>query len=125
MAPSERTDAHGMEALIGGILLTGLCLSIVCILAGLAWYRAVSGTFRLDYELPATSVVQFLLADARSLSSLHAGPRRLVSLGIGILMATPYVRVLASMAYFAAVRNWKYVGFTGTVLALLTYGLFH
>jgi uncharacterized membrane protein len=119
-----RSRGLDMETLVGGILLAGLLGSIGCIVAGLLWHRVEAGAFTLDYELPATDVVGFLRADARTLFSLHAGPRRLVDLGIGILMATPYVRVLASLAYFLVVRNWKYALFTITVLTTLTYGLF-
>ena len=42
-----------------------------------------------------------------------------------MLLLTPYVRVLASLLYFAfAARNWKYALFTGFVLAVLSYSLF-
>lgn len=84
----------------------------------------MNGSFRLEYALPATGVGQFLVADARTLASLHAGPRRLVNLGIGILLLTPYVRVLASMVCFAAARDRKFACFRATVLATLTYALF-
>jgi len=40
-------------------------------------------------------------------------------------MLTPYLRVVASMAYFTFVaRDWKCAFFTGVVLATLTYSLF-
>jgi uncharacterized membrane protein len=40
-------------------------------------------------------------------------------------MLTPYIRVLASLLYFAFVeRNRKYTVFTGFVFAVLTYSLF-
>ena len=52
-------------------------------------------------------------------------PRFLVSLGITALLLTPYVRVLASLLFFAFVaHNWKYSAFTGFVFAMLTYSLF-
>lgn len=114
-----------MEKLIGGILLAGVIASLACIVAGLAWHWAAAGTLRVEYELPTTNVAGFLLADARTVSSLHAGPRRLISIGIGLLLATPYARVLASMVYFVATGNWKYSLFTAIVLATLTYGLAH
>ena len=42
-----------------------------------------------------------------------------------MLLLTPYVRVLASMLYFALVeRNLKYSVFTAFVLLVLTYSLF-
>ena len=44
--------------------------------------------------------------------------------GIYVLLATPYVRVLASFLFFAfKERNIKYTIFTGLVLAVLTYSL--
>jgi uncharacterized membrane protein len=52
-------------------------------------------------------------------------PRVLINMGIAVLMLTPFVRVLASVFYFALVeRNWKYTLFTGFVLCVLTYSLF-
>jgi uncharacterized membrane protein len=43
-------------------------------------------------------------------------------MGIGVLMLTPFVRVLASVVYFAFVEhNWKYTLFTAFVLSVLTY----
>jgi uncharacterized membrane protein len=46
-------------------------------------------------------------------------------MGIGVLMLTPFVRVLASVFYFAFVEhNWKYTLFTAFVLSVLTYSLF-
>ena len=52
-------------------------------------------------------------------------PRVMVNMGMAVLMLTPFVRVLASVFYFALVeRNWKYTLFTGFVLGVLTYTLF-
>ncbi|MGZ3606158.1 MAG: DUF1634 domain-containing protein, partial [Thermodesulfobacteriota bacterium] len=52
-------------------------------------------------------------------------PRVMINMGIAVLMLTPFVRVLASVFYFAfAERNWKYTLFTGFVLGVLTYSLF-
>jgi len=52
-------------------------------------------------------------------------PRLFLNMGIAILMLTPFVRVLASVFYFAfAERNWKYTLFTGFVLSVLIYSLF-
>jgi len=49
----------------------------------------------------------------------------LINLGIAVLILTPYVRILASVLYFAFVaRNWKYTLFTASVLGVLTYSLF-
>jgi uncharacterized membrane protein len=51
--------------------------------------------------------------------------RLFINSGIVVLLLTPYVRVLASMLYFAAVEhNLKYTLFTGFVFSVLTYSLF-
>jgi uncharacterized membrane protein len=61
----------------------------------------------------------------KRLWGLAPNPHCLISLGIAALMLTPYVRVLASLIFFAAVEhNGKYAAFTAFVLAVLTYSLF-
>jgi len=114
-----------MESVVGYTLSTGVLLSLALIAVGLAWHRAIWGTFQFDYTLPATSVGGFIVADVQQVATAAARPRLLVNLGIAVLMLTPYVRVLASMLYFMFVeRNVKYSLFTAFVLATLTYSLF-
>lgn len=114
-----------MELLVGSILLAGVLSSIALLAVGLAWHWATSGNTVLDYSLGATTVFQFVVTDVRQLTSGALRPRVLVNLGIAILLLTPYVRVLASMLYFALVeRNMKYSVFTAFVLLVLTYSLF-
>ena len=68
---------------------------------------------------------EFVLSDLRSVFTDTLRPRLFLNLGIAALMLTPYVRVLASMVYFAvAERNWKYTLFTAFVFSVLTYSLF-
>lgn len=61
-----------------------------------------------------------------TVASLFEGltPIALVSLGIVILMFTPYIRVIAAMLYYGVERDWKYVAITSFVLAVITFGLF-
>jgi uncharacterized membrane protein len=47
----------------------------------------------------------------------------LMSLGVVILILTPYVRVLMSVLYFAWGKNIKYIWITLFVLVLLTVSL--
>jgi len=119
--PAKHIDA---ASIIGLTLLVGVVSSLALIAIGLAWHWARWGTLELDYTLPATSVGGFVLADVRQLELGEVRPRLLVSLGIVVLLLTPWVRVLASMLYFAIVeRNAKYTCFTAFVLALLTWSL--
>jgi uncharacterized membrane protein len=114
-----------MEGLVGYILLIGVLSSVVLILAGLAWHWAATGQLSFQYSLSGTNLFRFALANLRQLDARAIGPGLLVNLGIVALLLTPYVRVLASMVYFALVEhNWKYTFFTGMVLSVLTYSLF-
>lgn len=110
--------------LVGSILFVGVTISSALLMVGLVWHWMTTGHFDLDYPIVATSFAQFLLIDLHQLFSNALQPRSLISLGLAILMVTPYVRVFASIVYFAFIeRNWKYSLFTSFVCAVLTYSL--
>ncbi len=50
-------------------------------------------------------------------------PIRVITLGIAVLILTPYVRAILSVIYFAAHENWKYLVITLFVLTILTISL--
>jgi uncharacterized membrane protein len=112
-----------VETLVASVLIGGLLASVTLIAIGVVWLRARTGTFQLDYLLPATNVGAFILGDIRQAASPAVGPRRLINLGIGVLMLTPYLRVLTSLLYFLVAHNRKYSLFTAIVLLALTYSM--
>lgn len=119
--PGTRFSA---DLIVGYTLLSGVLLSLGLVATGLVWHWAVSGTWQLDYTLPATTVAGFIAADLEQAARGSFRPRLLVDMGIAVLLLTPYVRVLLSMLYFLlAERNLKYAIFTALVLATLTYSL--
>jgi uncharacterized membrane protein len=68
-------------------------------------------------------------ADLRSIRGIlteaaDGSGRGLIQLGLLILIGTPIVRVLCSVAGFARERDWIYVAITIVVLGLLAYSLF-
>lgn len=114
-----------MEVLVGFILLVGVLTSLALIVGGLAWHWARTGEIGIRYDLPGMSFFEFLRNGLGQMFADQYRPRLLVSLGIAMLMLTPFVRVLGSMIYFlVAARNWKYTVFTAFVLTILTYSLF-
>jgi uncharacterized membrane protein len=124
-AAQGRPARFDMEILVGYILLGGVLLSMVLVSAGLMWRWIATGRLGLDYSIGGMNLFEFVLADARQVAADAVRPRLLVNLGIAALMLTPYVRVLASMLYFAFIeRNAKYTLFTGFVFSVLTYSLF-
>lgn len=114
-----------MDALVGTLLLTGVAISMALIVLGLVWSLFRTGRTVLNYRIVGMDFYRFALATARSAVTGHVTPALLVNAGIVALMLTPFLRVFASVIYFAAVlRNGKYTLFTSFVLIVLTWSLF-
>jgi len=121
-----RSDDHvDMESLVGYILLTGVLLSVVLLMVGFIWRWVRVGSLRFEHSIVGMNFFEFVVLTLRQIASQAFRPRLFLNMGIGVLMLTPFVRVLASVFYFAFVEhNWKYTLFTGFVLSVLTYSLF-
>lgn len=114
-----------MERMVGTVLQAGVMLSALLLAAGLIWRYAATGQLGFDFSIKGMNLFEFLVQDVHQAVSGRARPRLLISLGILVLLLTPYIRVLSSMAYFAIVeRNCKYTVFTGFVFVVLTCSLF-
>jgi uncharacterized membrane protein len=121
----RRKLESGMDVLIGSVLLTGVMISAALVLAGLAWHWLRTGQLEVHYTLAKMNLFQFAVAELSDLVHGAFRPRLLISLGVVVLLLTPYVRVLASLVFFLFVEhNGKYVLFTAFVLLVLTYSLF-
>ncbi len=122
----EARQEHEMELLVGYLLLSGVLLSILLVVTGMAWEYVKTGSLHLNYLIAGMNFFQFLVGDLRAiLTPSLIGPRAFVNLGIAALLFTPYIRVVSSMVFFAAAeKNWKYTAFTAFVGVVLTYSLF-
>jgi uncharacterized membrane protein len=121
-SPADREGF--LNTLIGYLLLLGVATSAALITAGLLWRWARTGQLGMEYTISKMNLLEFTLDGIRRAAEVQFRPRLLVSLGIAALLLTPYLRVLVSLLFFAfAEGNWKYVVFTGFVLAVLTYSL--
>jgi len=113
-----------MDLLVGYILLIGVLLSLALVLAALIWKWILTRTVDFDYQLSGMNFIQLLTSELRLAATGALRPRLLLTLGILMLMLTPFLRVLVSMAYFlVGLRNWKYTLFTAFVLVTLIYSL--
>ncbi len=121
----QRDGHFDMESLVGYILLTGVLLSVALLVVGFVWRWVRTGNLRFEHSIAGMNFFEFILSTLRQTASQAFRPRLFLNMGIAILMLTPFVRVLASVFYFAfAEHNWKYTLFTGFVLGVLTYSLF-
>lgn len=114
-----------MDILVGYILLIGVLTSIGLIAIGVVWRFAATGRLGLEYSIAGMNLFHFIFHNFERAAHPPFRPRLLVNLGIVTLMLTPYIRVLASMLFFAFTeRNAKYTVFTAVVFSVLTYSLF-
>jgi uncharacterized membrane protein len=98
MTGAEKMRSRPAERLLGGLLLTGVRLSALCLIAGLVLTELSRGTGRLDGDVP----------------------HRLLNIGLVILMATPITRVLVSLVDEIRSRNWFFAMITAIVVVLLS-----
>ncbi len=124
-APKKTRADLKMDVLVGYVLAAGVVTAMALVAVGLLWHWAATGSLGLEYTMGGMNFFQFVVSDVATVIHTGFGPRRMINLGIAVLMLTPFIRVASSMLYFATVEhNWKYTIFTAFVLAVLTYSLF-
>jgi len=111
---------------IGYVLITGVVISLLVEAIGILLYYLSYRHFNISEEralfIHGRNFFDFVI------ELLHGGTMGkkavfLMSLGVVILVLTPYVRVLMSVLYFAWEKNTKYILITLFVLVLLTISL--
>jgi uncharacterized membrane protein len=120
MEPRGSRDANPSRAVEKVVILalrSGVVLSAAIICLGLAMLIA-KGIFSNQIGSGATPL------PPRDLGALAAGlgafdPGSVVTLGLVILIATPFARVAVSILAFALERDWRYVVITSIVLGIL------
>jgi uncharacterized membrane protein len=121
----EKQATRDMNSLVGRVLYTGVLLSVLSLSVGFFWNWMATGKPGLDVAPPHRSIFRFAIEEIAATFREGLRPAGLVNLGILILLFTPYVRVLLSLAYFLlVVRNYKYAAITGFVFGVLTCSLF-
>jgi uncharacterized membrane protein len=124
MAASLQQTDKRIDEIMGLLLRGGVILAALIVLAGGVIYLSRHAVPATNYrvftgEPPSYTTISGIIASAKSLSG-----RGLIQFGLLILIATPVARVIFSIFAFVYERDWKYVGFTLIVLALLLYSLF-
>ncbi|MGC4031389.1 MAG: DUF1634 domain-containing protein [Tepidisphaeraceae bacterium] len=124
--PTAQADVkvHAAEIWISNILRTGVWISLIVIAIGMA----VTFTRHPDYRTTATSLpgltdatgqaVPHSIADVIDGLKAFRG-RAIIELGLLMLIATPVVRVAASVVVFTSLKDRKFIIITLAVLTLL------
>ena len=103
------------ELVISAVLRGGVLLSAAIIALGTAlfFWRALTGR-------GGAGAGTFPHTLSAALAGVAAGsPAAIIVLGLLVLLATPLLRIIVSVAIFARERDWLYVAITLLVLAIL------
>jgi uncharacterized membrane protein len=114
------------ERIIGYILISGVVISLFLEVIGIILYYRSYGQFKiLEDKAVFIHGRNFFYFLGQLIQGEHIPQKALwlMTLGIAILMLTPYVRVILSVIHFSREKNVKYVLITLFVLALLTISL--
>jgi uncharacterized membrane protein len=114
------------ERIIGYILISGVVISLFLEVIGIILYYRSYGQFKiLEDKAVFIHGKNFFYFLVELIQGEHIRQKALwlMTLGIAILMLTPYVRVILSVIHFSREKNSKYVLITLFVLALLTISL--
>lgn len=125
-AGNSEMGVSKFERAISYVLIVGVVTSLVIEVVGIVSFYAVYGQLNIldskDVFLHGKNFFSFLSVLIQG-EYPQKGPLLMMSLGIAILILTPYVRVVMSVLYFTRERNIKYALITLFVLLLLTISL--
>jgi uncharacterized membrane protein len=122
----EETGSAKFELAISYLLITGVIASLILVGFGILLFHHEFGYLALSEKkemfLREQNFFRFLLD---LLWDGHGQDKALwlMTLGIAVLILTPYARVILSVLYFIGKRDMKYAFITLFVLILLTISL--
>ena len=116
------TDSN-IERMVSTLLRTGVLVSGLFVFGGGIYFVIRHGRepteFRSFHGEPAIDRILHQIV----MGAIHLRARSMIQSGILILIATPILRVIVSLAGFALERDRAYVLITSVVLAVLLYSL--
>ena len=122
MMRAPLSDQH-MDEIIGGLLRYGVMLSAGVVAAGGIWYLIQYGTTAPSYHVfrGEPEYLRHLQGIVSGIPGFHC--RRMIQLGLVLLISTPVARVAFSVVAFLLQRDRAYVAITLIVLAVLLFSL--
>ena len=107
-------NVRQLELFVSNVLRVGVAISGILIIFGLALF-AVTGDVSCPYGI--ASLQWIIYGDP------FFAPSHILFMGFLTLVATPLLRVAASVIAYVAERDWTYAAITGFVLAVLVIGI--
>lgn len=115
-----------LESIVSILLIVGVVTSVLLISAGLVLYYNTYGNLLVSesssVHITGENFFAFIIQTAQNLAAVD-NALLFITLGIIVLILTPYIRAITSVIYFGWEKNWKYVLITLFVLIVLTVSL--
>ena len=115
----DRWSDDAIEAIVGRLLQAGVLVAAALVLVGGVHYLAIHGTQSPPGSLFTGEPVGLRTIDGILRGARSFGGRAIIMGGLLVLIATPVLRVAASLIAFLHRRDWTYAAMTAFVLALL------
>ncbi len=123
------TDEGGeskLETIISYLLIIGVVTSVILEITGITLYFKSYGNVQISQSqnvfITSENFFAFIIDKVQNLFASESAIL-FMTLGVIILILTPYIRALASVVYFAWEKNRNYVLITLFVLIVLTISL--
>lgn len=114
-----------LETAISYLLIGGVIASLVLEVIGLVLFYQTYGQLGISHDktlfIQGRNFFTFVFDQVRG--NNEGAALRFMTLGIVVLLLTPYLRVVLSAFYFGREKNYKYVIITLFVLVVLTLSL--
>jgi uncharacterized membrane protein len=115
-----------LETIISYLLVAGVLLSLVLAVAGIILFYHAHASLAISQDktmfIQGENFFVFLVRLVTEHPSTGTAVR-LMTLGVAVLILTPFLRVVLSVFYFAFRKNVKYFFITLLVLIILTASL--
>ncbi len=127
MSSSDRNSSGTkFELAISYLLATGVVTSLILIAAGILLFYFQFGNLAVSENQPMFLKEKnffYFLTDLFRGENSQGMALWIMTLGIAVLILTPYARVLLSVLYFLRERDFKFSCITLLVLVILTLSL--
>jgi uncharacterized membrane protein len=115
-----------LEVIVGYLLIIGVVASVVLEAIGIALFYGIYGNTQVSqnqaFFIRGENFFVFIIEQTQHLFGSQ-NALLFMTLGLIILLLTPYIRAITSVVYFGWKRNRKYVAITLFVLIVLTVSL--
>jgi uncharacterized membrane protein len=125
-SPGLGSGESKLETIISYILIIGVVVSVILEVIGITLYYGSYGNLQISQNksmfISGQNFFTFLVDQTQHLLGAQ-NALLFITLGLIILILTPYIRAITSAIYFASEKHYKYFLITLFVIMVLTLSL--